>query len=95
MNSPSREVKILSRQNDPRSTTCKNLKYLRELTSLADPENYSSDRVKMELPKRDVPDSDRWRLSLLNSLFKLKEERHLDVVDTKQVCAMIQSLCNT
>ena len=97
LNSPSREVRILARlaKNDPRSITWKNLKYLRELTSLPDPENYSSARVKKELPRREVPAGEKWRLGLLSSLFKLKEEKHLNVVDTKQICAMIQSLCNT
>lgn len=96
LSSPSKEVRIVARlvKYDPRSTTSRNLQYLRELTSIADPENYSSARIKVRLPKSEVPENERWRLGLLSSLLKLREEKHIHVVDTEQVCAMIQSLCN-
>ena len=97
LNSPSKEVRIVAKlvKDDPRSTTCKNLEYLRKVTNLGAPENYSTTRMKSELPVKEVPDNEKWRLGLLEHLFKIKEEKHIDVIDTKHVMAMIQSLCNT
>ena len=97
LNSPSREVRFLSRivKCDPRSTSCKNLQYLREVTKLSNPEQYGASRIKMEIHSKDVPENERWRLGLLDSLFKVKLEKFLRVEDTRQVCAMIESLCST
>ena len=97
LQSPSREVRFLARvvSSDPRSSTCSNLKYLAKMTGLNQPQFYSSTRVKAALPVRQVPDTEQWRLGLLGSLIKMKNERHLRVIDTKTICAMIDSLCST
>ena len=52
--SPSKEIRMLVRiiQDDPRSTTCQNLRYLRKLTNLESAETYSSWRIRKELPEK-------------------------------------------
>ena len=97
LNSPSKEVRILARmvKNDVRSTTFANLKYLREVTKLAQPEQFGSARMKLELPVREVPDREKWRLGLISNLLKIREEKFLDVKDSKKICGMLESLCNT
>lgn len=97
LSSPSREIRALVKivANDPRSTTCKNLRFLRSKTGLNQPELYSSAKIKVALPVQSVPESDKWRLGLLTSLFKLRTEKYLRVEDSRTICAMIDSLCST
>ena len=97
LNSPSREVRALARivSCDPRSSTCKNLKYLEKLTGLHQPEMYSSARVKLALPVKKVPDNEQWRLGLITSLMNMKIEKFARVEDSKTLCAMLDSLCST
>jgi hypothetical protein len=97
LSSPSKEVRVLARMvaADPRSTTCRNLSYLREVTGMANVEWYSSWRVRDSLPVQKVPEKERWRLGLLNSLLGMQTEKYLVVQDSKRICAMIDSLCNT
>ena len=97
MSSPSREVRALALMvsNDPRSTTCQNLRLLRELTGLAQPHMYSSFRVRACLPVQQVPEKEQWRLGLLTSLLQLRVEQHRRAEDTTNICAMIDSLCAT
>ena len=93
LKSPSREVRVLARivADDPRSTTCVNLRYLRRLTSLGKPEVYCSSRIRAALPVKEVPECEKWRLGLITNLFKLKNKRFLRVEDSKSVCAMMIS----
>ena len=95
--SPSKEVRVLAKMvsTDPRSITCKNLKYLREMTSFEQPENYSSWRLRDALPVQSVPEAEGWRLGLLTSLLKMKQIKYLEVQDSKRITAMIDSLCST
>ena len=97
LKSPSKEVRVLARivSSDPRSTTCVNLRYLRKLTGLGQPELYSSSRIRAALPVKEVPDCEKWRLGLITNLSKLKNERYLRVEDSKSLCAMMDSLCST
>jgi hypothetical protein len=97
LKSPSGEVRILARivSNDPRSSTCANLKYLKEMTKLPQPQFYSAPRVRLALPVQQVPESEKWRLGLLTSLMKVKREKQSRVEDTKHICDMIESLCNS
>ena len=97
LNSPSREVRALARivSCDPRSSTCKNLRYLENLTGLNQPEMYSSARVKLALPVKKVPDNEQWRLGLITSLINMKNEKFARVEDSKTLCAMLDSLCST
>ena len=97
LNSPSREVRILSRivTSDPRSPTCANLKYLKEMTKLHQPQFYSATRVRLALPVQHVPENEKWRLGLLTSLMKVQREKQSRVEDTKHIRGMIESLCNS
>ena len=97
LNSPSKEVRILSRivSKDPRSNTCSNLRYLQKLTGLVQPQFYSSHRIKTALPVKKVPETEQWRLGLLDNLMKMKQERYLSAKDSKAICAMMDSLCST
>ena len=97
LNSPSKEVRILTRivSADPRSPTCANLKYLQKMTGLSQPQFYSSIRIKVALPVKEVPEAEKWRLGLLDSLWKMKQQKYLRVEDTTAICALLDSLCNT
>ena len=94
LSSPSREIRALARivSNDPRSTTCKNLRFLRSKTEMNQPEFYSSLRIKAALPVQAVPECEKWRLGLLANLLMVRGEKHLRVEDTRSICAMIDSL---
>ena len=96
LESPSREVRALAIivRSDPRSSTCKNLRYLEKMTGLKS-ELYCSSRIRLALPVKKVPDSEQWRLGLMTNLMKMKNEKHLRVEDTKRVTAMMDSLCST
>jgi hypothetical protein len=59
--SPSKEVRMLLKmvESDPRSTTCQNLRYLRKGTKLENAEQYSSWRIRKELPLKCVPEPEK------------------------------------
>ena len=76
---------ILRRQDHNRNhgkwcqaTTCASLKYLPDIT-------ICSARLKAELPVREVPEKEQWRVGLLTSLSKVKEEEYSDVKGTKHI----------
>ena len=96
LKSPSKEVKLLANvvSRDPRSNTFQNLKYVKTLSGLS-PWDYSSTRIKIELPVQKVPDSDGWRIGLLTNLLKMREDKNVLVEDTTHICAMVDSLCST
>ena len=81
--------------SDPRSTTFRKLRYLREVTGKQDIEWYASWRVRDSLPVKQVPEKEMWRVGLLNNLLGLWTEKYLLVQDSKRICAMIDSLCST
>ena len=97
LNSPSKEVRVLARMvsKDPKSVTCRNLKYLEQRTSLNKPEFCSSWRVREALPVLKVPENETWRLGMISALMKVKKEKYIGVEDMKQVCAMLDSLAST
>ena len=97
LSSPSREVRILARvvASDPRSTTCRNLRYLERMTHLNQPQFCSSLKVREALPVQHVPEKEQWRLGLLSSLMKVKSEKYARVEDMKHICAMLDSLAST
>ena len=70
LSSPSREIRALARivSDDPRSTTCRNLRLLRSKTGLSQPQMFSSMRIKAALPVQTVPEKEEWRLGLLTRL---------------------------
>ena len=97
LSSPSREVQFLAKvvASDPRSTTCSNLKLLSEKTAMAQPHFYSSERIKADLPVQKVPERENWRLGLLTNLLMVKNEMMNRGENTRQICAMFESLCST
>ena len=95
--SPSKEVRMLVQmvENDPRSTTCQNLRYLRKVSNLENAEQYSSWRIREELPQKSVPEAEKWRLGLLTKLMAMKQNQYMEVQDSKRITAMVESLCST
>jgi hypothetical protein len=91
--SPSKGIRMVS--SDPRSTTCKNLRYLRERTGLDQPERLSSWRMAEVLPVQDVPQAEIWRLGLLSHLMEMKKKKFMEVQVSKRITAMLDSLCST
>ena len=71
----SKEVRMLLKmvESDPRSTTCQNLRYLRKVTKLENSEQYSSWRIRKELPLKYVPEPEKWRLGLLTDLMAMQQ----------------------
>ena len=82
-------------ENDPRSTTCQNLRYLRKVSNLENAEQYSSWRIREELPQKSVPEAEKWRLGLLTKLMAVKQNQYMEVQDSKRITAMVESLCST
>ena len=95
--SPSKEVRMLAKMvsADPRSTTCTNLRYLREITNLDQAEQFSSWRIRDSLPVKIVPARETWRLGLIKELMIVRSTRYFEMQDYKKICAMIESLCST
>ena len=79
---------------DARSSTADNLSYVSATTGL----NCSSaekSAIKAALPIKAVPESERWRLGLLDSLLSERAALEKDGKDVKRVVSMLSSLCNT
>ena len=79
---------------DARSTTAENLAYVSAITGL----NCSSDEksaIKAALPVTEVPESERWRLGLLDSLLRERAALEKEGQDMKRVVSLLGSLCNT
>ena len=76
------------------SVTATNLKHLQELTGL-DPVQESIRQIKDLLPVKEVPDSEQWRLGLLDHLLALRTEVQSDKESLKRVVALLASLCST
>ena len=94
LNSTSKEIRLLANivSRDPRSTTCKNLLYIKSVSGL-DPWDFSSQKIKASLPVQQVPDNQKWRLGLMSSLMKMKVDKFVLAEDSKSICAMLDSLC--
>ena len=97
LNSPSKEVRVLARivSEDPRSSTFSNLKYLERVTGLIRPQFCSAAKVSQALPVKENPESEKWRIGLLENLLMLRRQRYLRVEDSQRITAMIESLCIT
>jgi hypothetical protein len=97
LSSPSKEVRILARkvEDDARFPTCRNLRFLRQKTLLQQVESYSSWRVNDALGMQKIPEHEKWRLGLLTSLDKMRQGRQNRVLESKQLCGMIDSLNST
>ena len=71
--SSSREVRHLARivSRDARSVTCKNIQHLTTMSGLS-PWDYSSAKIRENLPKTEVPAGDWWRPSFLRKLLVMR-----------------------
>ena len=76
------------------TVTARNLCHLQSLTGL-DPVSVSSHQLKAALPVKEVPDSELWRLGLLDNLLALRAEKQGDSESMKRTVAMLSSLCST
>ena len=92
-----KEVRVLASlvKSDPRSTTNRNIQYLKLLTKLNAPQEYSSWRIRTELPIRSVPEAELSRVGFLDKLRIEKKQKFLNVNDMEKISAMLDSLCNT
>ena len=94
--SPCTEVSVLAElfSKDARSTTAENLSYVSAITGL---NCISADKleVRSALPITEVPDKEKWRLGLLDSLLCERSSLESQGQDVKRVVSMIGSLCNT
>ena len=64
-------------------------------TGLEEVHSYTGWRVREALGKKNVPENEKWRLGLLTTLLKMKMDKFTQVQDSKQLCAMIDSLSST
>ena len=96
LNSPSKEIRLLANivGREPQSTTAKNLLHIQNLTKL-DPWVFSSQRIKLELPVKTIPEDQQWRIGLMEKLMMTRYSKHLCVEDSTRICAMLDSLCAT
>ena len=94
--SPCREVSVMAElvAKDARTTTAANLAYISSLTNL-DCSSAGWREVKYSLPVTDVPESESWRLGLLDILLRERSELEKMSGDTRRVVALISSLCTT
>ena len=76
------------------TVTARNLNHLRSLTGL-DPASDSIRQLKTALPVKEVPESEHWRLGLLDGLLALRAETQGDSESSKRTVAMLSSLCST
>ena len=96
MRSPSKEIRILSNLAiyDHRSSTCRNISYLNEITGL----NVlceSKGMVRAALPNQSSVPVESWRSSLLLKLLEIRSKHYYKDMNIsyKYLTEMINSLC--
>ena len=96
LSSPSREVAIMAdiSSRDARTITASNLRMLTNVTGL-DCTTADKISVKNALPIKQVPESERWRLGLLDHLIQLKSQLDKEGSEFKRIVAMTSSLCTS
>ena len=94
--SSSKEVRMMVElaSANAQTVTSVNLAHLQNLTML-DPTLDSIRDIKLALPVKSVPEEEEWRLGLLDKLLQLRGEKRAAGENSKQVTAMISSLCST
>ena len=73
---------------DPKSTTSKNLLYIKKVSGL-DPWDFSTQKIKMNLPVKEVPVEQKWRLGLIETLMAMKVDKFVIAEDSARICAML------
>ena len=79
---------------DARTITASNLRMLTNVTGL-DCTTADKISVKNALPIKQVPESERWRLGLLDHLIQLKSQLDKEGSEFKRIVAMTSSLCTS
>ena len=97
--SPSIEIRLMYKLviSDPGSTTCKNRKYLNQITNTNILKN-AFWKTKSLLPKLFIPDSDKWRIGLLTTLLASRYETNpqkRNLIPVEQLEKTLHSLCTT
>ena len=80
--------------NDPRSTLCKNVWFLNDLTNV-DIVKASKLQMKCSIPVNHIPVSDQWRVGMLNVLIEARMTKNYEQLKTnkEQLNALLESLC--
>ena len=98
LDSPNKEIRFLSRMliSDRRSQLNKNIFHLNQITNVNVLE-YPVHKYKQLLPRKIVPNSEQWRLSLLTTLLKSRQTKDYTFLNlNKSKCqAMLDSLCSS
>ena len=96
LNSPSKEICVLANvvARDPSSNTANNVQYVKEVTKLS-PWNFSQSKIKSALKSLEVPHTEQWRIGLLDTLLKLRNEKYISIEDSNRTTSMIDSLCSS
>ena len=96
LKSPNQEARLLCNivARDRNSNTADNMEFIKKLTKLS-AWNLSSHRIKSELPVRTIPECEKWRIGLLDTLLSIGTKRHHLNIDSSRLSAMIDSLCST
>ena len=79
---------------DARTITASNLRMLNNVTGL-DCAVADKTAVKNALPIKQVPESERWRLGLLDHLIQLRSQLDKEESEFKRIVAMLSSLCTS
>ena len=96
LSSPSREVEVMAEMaaKDARTITAANLALLARLTGL-DVLQADQNSTRTALPVETVPESENWRVGLLDKLLCERTMLSKAGSDTKRIVALISSLCST
>ena len=79
---------------DKRTITSKNLEYIEKKSGI-DSSSLSSNDVRNSVPLSEVPENQKWRLSLLPKLLKHRKELEDALENTDVVDGLINSLCSS
>ena len=96
LRSSSDEARLMAEvaAGDARTVLAGNLVLVSSLSN-QDLEVASARMVRESLPVAEVPESELWRLGLLDILLRQRADLEKEGKETKTVCAMISSLCAT
>ena len=97
LNSFSSEVRFLANLvlKDQRSTLCRNLSYISNITQLSQVHQISKWRLKEVLPRQLCKSEDMWRVSLLSAYLEIRFRKQFSQYGmTQSQCDLfIRSLC--
>ena len=96
LGTPSGEVAIMAQvaAADARTVLAGNLAFVSKLTKL-DLASVGSRATREALPVEEVPESEQWRLGLLDILLRQRADQEKLGSDTKRVTALLSSLCTS